>query len=218
MPEPITIIGVSSGFLAILGHLARRNFGAAKEVVDVLLGLLLGLIALPVIVVCAIIVKLSSRGPAFFVQQRVGRDGQLFQMFKLRTMRLDAEAGTGAVWATKGDPRIIPACRWMRRTHLDELPQLWNVIRGEMSVIGPRPERLEILTDLEKVYPEVRRRLAVKPGITGLAQVRNGYDTTVDAYRQKLAADLEYIEKRRWSMELRILIGTMFRLNDKDSH
>ena len=106
----------------------------------------------------------------------------------------------------------------MRKSHVDELPQLFNVVRGDMSLIGPRPERPEILAELEKVYPEVHRRLAVRPGITGLAQVRNGYDTSVEAFRHKLKADLEYVERQNWSTELRILAATLGKLNDKTAH
>jgi lipopolysaccharide/colanic/teichoic acid biosynthesis glycosyltransferase len=145
----------------------------------------------------------------------VGKDGKLFRMFKLRTMYTDAEQATGAVWAGQCDPRVIPLCRWMRRSHMDELPQLVNVIRGDMSLVGPRPERPEILADLEKVYPDIRRRLTVRPGITGLAQVRNGYDTTIEGVRNKLRADLEYIQRRRWSLEIKILAATLSKLNDR---
>ena len=106
----------------------------------------------------------------------------------------------------------------MRRSHVDELPQLINVIKGEMSLIGPRPERPEILDELEEVYPDIRKRLAVKPGITGLAQIRNGYDTTVEAFRHKLESDLEYIDNRKWGNEIRILFATVAKLNDKSAH
>jgi lipopolysaccharide/colanic/teichoic acid biosynthesis glycosyltransferase len=165
-----------------------------------------------------VLIKLSSRGPVFYVQARVGKGGEIFNMYKLRTMRSDAEIDTGAVWAAKDDPRIIPGCRWMRHSHVDELPQLINVIKGQMSLVGPRPERPGILAELEKVYPDVRKRLTVRPGITGLSQVRNGYDTSVGSFRRKLAADLEYIEKRRWSQELRILMATVPRLSDKQAN
>ena len=218
MPEPITLIGVGGGTIALLGHLARRYFQTGKDVLDVLLGGLALLLGLPLLLACALIIKLTSHGPVFFNQVRVGKDGRPFRMFKLRTMYARAEDGIGAVWAEKDDPRIVPACRWMRRSHLDELPQLVNVILGQMSLVGPRPERQEILDKIEAVYPEARKRLTVRPGITGLAQVRNGYDTSIEAFRQKLEADLEYIERRRWGMELRILAATMTKLNDKGAH
>jgi lipopolysaccharide/colanic/teichoic acid biosynthesis glycosyltransferase len=187
-------------------------------VADIVLGCIAFVLCLPVLTVCAVIIKLSSTGPILYKQQRVGKGGKPFMMYKLRTMYADAELTTGAVWAARGDRRIAPGCGWMRSSHVDELPQLINVIRGSMSLVGPRPERPEILNELEKTYPEVRKRLAVRPGITGLAQVRNGYDTTVEAFRAKLEADLEYIERRNWSMELRIMAATVGKLNDRTAH
>ncbi|MBE3039262.1 MAG: sugar transferase [Chloroflexi bacterium] len=218
MPEPITIVGMGVGVLALSSHLARRYFEVAKEIVDIVLGAIALLVCLPLIAFCVVLIKLWSKGPVFFKQVRAGRNGKPFIMYKLRTMYTGAELASGAVWASPDDPRVVPVCRWMRRSHADELPQLINVIKGDMSLIGPRPERPEILADLEKVYPDVKRRLAVRPGITGLAQVRNGYDTTIDAYRHKLAMDLEYIERRNWSLEFRIFAATATKLNDRTAH
>ena len=217
MPEPVTLLAVGTGIVGLTAELARRYFEVAKDVFDVVAGALALVVFSPVLAVCAILIKLSSRGPVIFKQVRVGKDGELFTMIKFRTMRTNAEARTGAAWAQDDDPRILPLCRWMRFSHVDELPQLINVIRGQMSLVGPRPERPEILADLEKHYPNVRKRLEVRPGITGLAQIRNGYDTTVDAFRDKLGADLEYIENRRWLLELKILIGTFGKFNDRQA-
>ena len=217
MPEPITFIGVVGGIVALVTGLAQRYFHAAKEIMDIVLGLLFLLMSVPILLVCGLMVKFTSAGPVFFSQVRVGRNGKLFRMYKLRTMWTDAEAQTGAVWAADNDPRVIPACRWMRRSHMDELPQLLNVIRGEMSLVGPRPERPEILEELEKTYPDIRKRLVVKPGITGLAQVRHGYDKGADTFRHKLATDLEYISNSKWSIEFAILARTVTKLNDKQS-
>ena len=218
MPEPLTLIAVGTGILGLGSHLARRYFEMAKEVVDVILGFVALVLTLPLWLACAILIKLTSRGPVFLVQKRVGKNGKVFGMVKFRTMYVTAEKAGQAVWASKHDPRVVRACRWMRRSHVDELPQLLNVIKGDMSLVGPRPERPEILAELEKTYPDVRKRLAVRPGITGLAQVRNGYDTSVDQFRQKLQADLEYIEKRKWSVEFAILARTLGKLNDRGAH
>lgn len=215
MPEPVTMIAVGGGIVTLGAHLARRYFEVAKEICDIAMGAVAFLLALPVVLLSMLIVRLSSRGPVMFKQVRVGKDGQLFVMYKLRTMYLNAEDATGAVWAQDDDPRVIPACRWMRRSHVDELPQLINVIKGDMSLVGPRPERPEILEKLQQAYPLVRQRLSVRPGITGLAQVRNGYDSTVEAFRNKLAADLEYIERRSWGMEFAIIAMTFAKFNDK---
>lgn len=217
MPEPVTIIGVGVGLCGLMTQLARRYFGLAKEVVDIVLGFVALVLSLPLLVVCALIIKLSSKGSCIFAQSRVGKNGKLFKMHKLRTMYIGAESASGPVWADDNDPRVIPACRWMRRSHIDELPQLINVVKGEMSLVGPRPERPEILAELEKTYPEVRKRLAVRPGITGLAQVTNGYDTSIEAFRHKLKADLEYIERSNWSTEIRILASTLAKFNDHAS-
>jgi len=121
------------------------------------------------------------------------------------------------VWAAENDDRVMPRCRWMRRSHVDELPQLFNVIKGEMSLVGPRPERPDIMNKLKRAYPLACLRLAVRPGITGLAQIRNGYDTGPESFRRKLQADLEYIAGRRWSMELSILVRTLTKLNDRSA-
>ena len=214
MPEPVTILTGSSGFVAVLIYLARRYFDLAKEVVDILLGSIALVLSLPLLAVCALIIKLSSKGPVIYKQVRLGKDGIPFKMWKLRTMYVDAESATGPIWAKDGDPRVIPACRWMRKSHIDELPQLINVIKGEMSLVGPRPERPEIMEELKKVYPEVVERLRVRPGITGLAQIRYGYDTDVKSYKRKLEADLEYIERQRWSTELKILAATVTKIRD----
>ena len=217
MPEPVTLVALGSGVVGLATHLARRYFEMAKEVFDIVVGFFILIFALPVIGFCAVIIKLSSRGPIFHKQIRLGQDGMPFTLYKLRTMHEGAETASGAVWAENNDPRVIRTCQWMRSSHVDELPQLINVMRGEMSLVGPRPERPEILAELEATYPDVSKRLAVRPGITGLAQIRNGYDTTVEAFRHKLEADLEYINRRRWATEFRILANTLKKFNDKQA-
>lgn len=218
MPEPMTMVAVSTSVAGLGTYLARRYFETAKEIFDIVAGMIAFIVFLPVMAMCALLIKVSSRGPVFYKQVRLGRDGVPFTMFKFRTMHVDSEVSSGAVWAQQKDPRVIPACRWMRISHVDELPQLLNVIKGDMSLIGPRPERPEILDDLERTYPHVRKRLTVRPGITGLAQLRNGYDTSVEGFEKKLSADLEYIRNRNWAMELWIILATFRRFYDNKAH
>jgi len=176
--------------------------------------LVLLIVVLPLVLVCIVLIKVSSRGPAVIRQTRLGKDGVPFKMFKLRTMRTDAEADSGPILAAEDDSRIVPVCRWMRRSHVDELPQLLNVLWGEMSLVGPRPERPEIAEWIHLRIPEFRHRLQIRPGITGLAQVRNGYDICLDAARHKLQYDLTYIRRRSWLMDLGILALTLTKLYD----
>ncbi|MFW6154597.1 MAG: sugar transferase [Planctomycetota bacterium] len=196
-------------------HIPRpRLLEMAKRIGDRVASVALGVLLAPIMLVCVIIIRLSSPGKALIVQDRLGLNGKIFKMYKLRTMTHDAEAGTGAVLAAENDRRVIPACRWMRRSHLDEIPQLLNVLRGEMSLVGPRPERREIAEAIYAHLPEFRHRLQVRPGITGLAQVRNGYDTCMDAVKRKLHYDLEYIRRRSWWLEVAILAATLTKLYD----
>jgi len=217
MPELVTIALENYGTREEVNPLNRRVFDISKRVLDITLGGLALILLFPVMVFCGLIIKLSSKGPVVYKQVRVGKDGKLFSMYKLRTMYDNAEARTGAIWAQDNDPRVIWSCRWMRRGHFDELPQLINVLTGEMSLVGPRPERPEIMSKLENIFPNIHRRLSVKPGITGLAQVRNGYDTTIESTRLNLDRELEYISCRSWSLELRILIETLPKFNDKSA-
>jgi len=179
-----------------------------KNFVEFCVALALFVIALPFICVAAILVKLTSRGPAFYFQSRSGRFGKGYVIYKLRTMYLDSERDTGPIWSSSSDPRITPLGRILRRTHFDELPQLWNVLRGEMSLVGPRPERPEFLPLLEKSLPYYRMRLMLKPGITGLAQVYA--DTDLASVRRKLAHDLYYVHASSGWLDLRLLMATAF--------
>jgi len=215
MPEPITVAMVGVGSGSVLLEIARRQFRLFKELFDVVGGSLLLLAFSPVMLVAALLIKLSDpSGPVIFRQVRVGLDGRLFTMYKLRSMYMDAEARGGAVWCGKNDPRIIPAARWMRKSHVDELPQLVNIIRGDMSLVGPRPERPELFEDLQREMPNYTDRLAVKPGLTGLAQIRNGYDTDIEAARRKLALDLQYIRELSLGKDFRLLLATFSKFND----
>jgi lipopolysaccharide/colanic/teichoic acid biosynthesis glycosyltransferase len=179
-----------------------------KATLDSLCAAALLLLASPVILFCALLVKLTSRGPAFYSQIRLGRRGRPFRIYKLRTMTHDCEKVGGARWSTPGDPRVTPVGRFLRRTHLDELPQLWNVLKGDMSLVGPRPERPEFLPGLERVIPRYRERLSVKPGVTGLAQVRLPADTDIASVRRKLAYDLHYLRTFGLWLDLRLVLCT----------
>ncbi len=176
------------------------------------LALTLLVIGVPIMLLAVVLVRLTSRGRAIYRQQRVGLNGRNFTMYKIRTMRLDAEASTGPVWTRTRDPRITPIGRVMRRLHIDEFPQLLNVLRGEMSLIGPRPERPEFTQILARQLPGYMDRLLVRPGITGLAQLNLPPDTDLDSVRRKLVLDLEYVELGNLSLDLRILAATSLRL------
>lgn len=168
--------------------------------------------ALPLIGLLVLLVRLTSRGPGLYRQVRVGIHGQTFALYKIRTMRCDAEATTGPVWTGPNDPRITPLGRLLRRVHLDELPQLFNVIRGEMALVGPRPERPEFTQYLAREIPGYLDRYLVPPGITGLAQINLPPDTDVDSVRHKLVLDLDYIRTASLLLDLRILLCTSSRL------
>jgi lipopolysaccharide/colanic/teichoic acid biosynthesis glycosyltransferase len=179
-----------------------------KTAAGFVLGLVLTIIALPILGALALAVRLTSRGPAFYTQTRVGRGGRLFTIYKLRTMLDNCESLTGPRWCVPGDPRVTRLGWLLRVTHLDELPQLLNVLRGEMSLVGPRPERPEFVPELERALPAYRQRLVVRPGVTGLAQVKLPADTDLDSVRRKLAHDLYYIERLSLWLDLRLLAGT----------
>jgi lipopolysaccharide/colanic/teichoic acid biosynthesis glycosyltransferase len=179
---------------------------------DVLAAAVLLIPGLPAIVILVVLVRLTSRGPGIFRQRRVGRDGNVFTMYKLRTMTEDAEEKTGAVWTVRNDQRITPLGYWLRKLHLDELPQLINVLRGEMSLVGPRPERPEFVDVLEKEIPGYLKRLAVLPGVTGLAQINLPPDDGLDSVRRKQHLDLLYIESADLWLDLRMMACTSLRL------
>jgi lipopolysaccharide/colanic/teichoic acid biosynthesis glycosyltransferase len=168
--------------------------------------------ALPIIGLLVLLVRLTSRGPGIYRQARVGLRGKHFTMYKLRTMRLDAEDATGPVWTVDRDPRVTPVGRVLRRLHLDEFPQLINVLKGEMAIIGPRPERPEFTWMLAAAVPSYLDRLAIRPGITGLAQINLPPDTDVESVRRKLVLDLEYLAKGSLLFDLRIFAATFLRL------
>jgi lipopolysaccharide/colanic/teichoic acid biosynthesis glycosyltransferase len=188
--------------------LRYRWYLSCKYVADFALAVLLAVPALPLIAVAALLVKLTSRGPAFYTQTRVGENGRLFTILKLRTMIHNCESLTGPRWSIPGDPRVTRFGAILRASHLDELPQLLNVLRGEMSLIGPRPERPEFVPELERELPGYWRRLTVRPGVTGLAQVQLPPDSDLSSVRRKLAHDLYYIRHLSPWLDLRLLICT----------
>ena len=184
-----------------------------KAVFDRTLAALLLAPGLPMIGLLVALVRLTSRGPGIFRQVRVGQHGRKFMMYKIRTMRHDAEAASGPVWAQHHhDPRVTLVGRVLRKFHLDELPQLLNVIKGEMSLIGPRPERPEFVHVLSEAIPNYRSRLAVRPGVTGLAQLNLPPDTDLDSVRRKLVLDCEYIRQAGPWLDLRLFACTGLRM------
>jgi lipopolysaccharide/colanic/teichoic acid biosynthesis glycosyltransferase len=184
----------------------------AKQAADVVLASLLLIPALPLIMVAAVLIKLTSRGPVFYSQTRLGKDGRPYVLWKLRTMVHNCEALTGPRWAMPDDPRVIPVGRLLRELHLDELPQLWNVLCGDMSLVGPRPERPEFVPQLDRAIPHYRQRLRVRPGITGLAQVQLPADTDLDSVRRKLAYDLYYVRHQNAWLDLKLIACTALKL------
>jgi lipopolysaccharide/colanic/teichoic acid biosynthesis glycosyltransferase len=188
-----------------------RGYVRWKGFFDRSLAAILLVISSPIIAIAVLIVRCTSRGPAIFHQRRVGRKGRLFTMHKIRTMVQDAETRSGPVWAVPSDPRMTRVGRVLRKLHLDELPQLWNVLKGEMSLVGPRPERPEFTHRLAADIPQYLDRLAVLPGITGLAQINLPPDTDLDSVRRKLVLDLQYIEKCGPLLDLKLLACTTCR-------
>ena len=181
----------------------------AKRVLDIAAAFV-GLVVLaPVMALTALAVKLTSTGPALYHQVRVGKGGREYTVHKFRSMRQDAEAGTGAVWAQAQDPRITPIGRFLRRTRLDELPQLWNVLVGDMSMVGPRPERPEFVSQLTEQIPFYGLRHTVRPGVTGWAQVRYTYGASVEDSMEKLQYDLFYIKHMTVAFDLFVLFSTI---------
>ncbi|HKX23554.1 MAG TPA: TIGR03013 family XrtA/PEP-CTERM system glycosyltransferase [Rhizorhapis sp.] len=194
----------SDGFSA-----GRRLSSIAKRLFDIAASFLLLVLTAPVILLAAIIVKLESKGPAFFRQKRVGLYGEEFEIIKLRSMRQDAETGGKAVWAAENDPRVTRVGHILRKLRIDELPQAWSVLKGEMSFVGPRPERRQFVEDLEKHMPYYAERHMVKPGITGWAQINYPYGASIEDARHKLEYDLYYAKNYTPFLDLLILLQTL---------
>ncbi|MEY4669277.1 MAG: hypothetical protein RL518_1976 [Pseudomonadota bacterium] len=185
------------------------GYEGIKRAVDIAGALALGMTLAPLMLGVAVVVRGSSPGPIIYRQKRLTEGGREFMLCKFRTMRQDAERETGAVIAQLHDVRVTRVGRFLRKTRLDELPQLWNVLQGDMSLIGPRPERPELARNFEKKIRGFHRRLGVKAGLTGLAQVIQGYPEYTDGYRQKLALDILYIKKKSVFLDMWIALKTI---------
>ena len=210
----------------VSGILPRERSERIDRMVNVAFSVAALTIFAPVMLLLALLVKLTSPGPILYVQTRVGRDrrhaplnatydrrmqdlgGEVFSIYKFRTMHVDAEDVSGVVWATKSDPRVTLIGRFLRKARLDELPQLFNVVQGHMNIVGPRPERPSIFARLREDIADYPLRQLAKPGITGLAQINQGYDQDLDDVRAKVRYDLEYINKQGLAEDFRIMLKT----------
>lgn len=190
------------------GLLRETAYLSCKRCVDIVGGLLLAVILVPVIFVTGILVMATSPGAPFYTQLRLGRGGRPFVIWKIRTMTPNCEQQSGAAWSTKGDNRITTIGRVLRKLHIDEFPQLWNVLNGDMSLVGPRPERPEFFPVLSAAVPDYEKRLLMKPGVTGLAQTYLPPDEDITSVKLKQLHDLHYLRAVSFSLDLRLLIAT----------
>ncbi len=181
-----------------------------KRTMDIVVALVGMVLSFPIVVIASIAIKIDSKGPILFAQERSGLNGKVFRMYKFRSMRQDAEKVSGPVWAQKDDPRVTKVGKFIRKVRIDEIPQMINVLKGEMSLVGPRPERPYFVEKLSKEIPYYKRRLKVKPGVTGWAQVKHKYDETIEDVKQKLQYDLFYIENISIKTDVTILFRTIF--------
>lgn len=229
VPREIAIVREPAVPVAPRDVVPRARSERLNRALNVLIaGLAVALLA-PVLLLVALAVRLSSPGPVLYSQTRIGLDrrrrrwrpggaydrraidlgGAVFSIYKFRTMYVDAERRTGAVWATRGDPRVTPLGRVLRKARLDELPQLFNVLHGDMNIVGPRPERPSIFARLRQSISDYPLRQRVKPGITGWAQINQSYDTTLEDVRHKVGYDIEYLERQSLLYDLRIMVSTV---------
>ena len=231
---PVRLIAANQLYEQLLGHVPIGTIDAAwfryimhplfratppisKRAFDVVAASFIGLLFAPVLIVAAIAMKLRDPGPILYRQSRVGEHGAEFEILKLRSMRVDAEANGMPRWAQADDDRVTPIGRILRRTHVDELPQLWNVLRGEMTLVGPRPERPELVADIEQQFPHYTRRHLVKPGLAGWAQLRCGYAGSELGTAWKLCHDLYYVKHRSILGDALILLETAI-VTFRDAH
>ncbi|MBM3327922.1 MAG: sugar transferase [Calditrichaeota bacterium] len=193
-------------------HLVSPGVRIVKRSIDIVVGLVMSLVVVILTPFIGLAIKLDSPGRVFYSQRRVGKGGRDFVLYKYRSMAADAEKQTGAVWALKDDPRVTRVGRFLRRTHLDELPQFFNVLRGQMSLIGPRPERRQFVESFRTKVPLYERRLRVRPGITGWAQVRHKYDESLADVIEKTRYDLFYIDHISLALDFKILLATLMKM------
>jgi len=186
--------------------LGYKVYLSVKRLTDIVASLIGLIISLPILLITAVAIKLESSGPVIFKQQRVGLNGKEFTIYKFRSMVKNAEAKTGPVWAKKNDMRVTKVGKFIRKTRIDELPQFVNILKGEMSLVGPRPERAVFIEEFSKDYPHFEDRLLVKPGVTGLAQVTGGYELTP---HQKARLDLLYIRRQGLWLDIKVLLQTV---------
>jgi sugar transferase (PEP-CTERM system associated) len=191
------------------GFRLKQRHWVLRRILSTMLALTLSIITLPLIPIIALLIKLTSPGPVLYRQRRVGLRGRVFDCFKFRTMRRNAEADTGPTWASDDDPRITRVGKFLRRSRLDEIPQIWNVLRGDMAFVGPRPERPEFVNKLSQEIPYYNLRHAARPGITGWAQINYGYGSTVEEAKEKLRFDLYYIRNVSSMLDLLIVFYTL---------
>ena len=180
-----------------------------KRISDITISLLILIVTLPLDILVSILIKFDSPGPVLFKQDRIGMNNKIFKIYKFRSMFKDAEKHTGPVWSRKDDPRVTRVGRILRKLRIDEIPQFYNVLKGEMSLVGPRPERPYFVDMLAEQLPYYRRRLKVRPGITGWAQVKHKYDESIEDVKVKLRYDLFYIENMSFRMDIKILARTI---------
>jgi exopolysaccharide biosynthesis polyprenyl glycosylphosphotransferase len=181
---------------------------AVKRMMDVACATCVLLVGMPIWLLIALLIKLDSHGPVLYQQERVGKDGKIFKMLKFRSMYQDAEKA-GPQWANRKDPRVTRVGKILRKLHLDEIPQMWNVLKGDMSLVGPRPERPMFVEQLSREIPLYPRRLRVRPGITGWAQVKHKYDESLEDVKKKVQYDLFYIENMSLRMDFKIIVSTL---------
>jgi len=196
-------------FLENLTEGSKKTYEELKRFFDLIFSFILGIVVLSFIPLVALLIKISSPGPVLYRQKRIGQNGRNFEIIKLRTMRKDAEKGTGAVWAQENDPRTTTLGKILRKSRIDELPQLWNILRGEMSFVGPRAERPEFLENLKKEVPFYEERYIIKPGLTGWAQINYRYGSSIADTAEKLQYDLYYIKNRSLTLDLGIILKTI---------